>query len=92
MHKDAENANKQEIDNLKQSFYKLHNAELEAAKKQFTDNGGAEEDFVPEEDPVEVEFKRLMGVIKEKQKQTCSRAGTSERRKPSSQTFHYLKN
>ena len=45
---DAENANKQEIDNLKQSFYKLHNAELEAAKKQFTDNGGAEEDFVPE--------------------------------------------
>ena len=63
---DAENANKQEIDNLKQSFYKLHNAELEAAKKQFTDNGGAEEDFVPEEDPVEVEFKRLMGVIKEK--------------------------
>ena len=33
---DAENANKQEIDNLKQSFYKLHNAELEAAKKQFT--------------------------------------------------------
>lgn len=29
---DAENANKQEIDNLKQSFYKLHNAELEAAK------------------------------------------------------------
>ena len=51
---DAENANKQEIDNLKQSFYKLHNAELEAAKKQFTDNGGAEEDFVPEEDPVEV--------------------------------------
>ena len=31
---DAENANKQEIDNLKQSFYKLHNAELEAAKVQ----------------------------------------------------------
>ena len=25
---DAENANKQDIDNLKQSFYKLHNAEL----------------------------------------------------------------
>ena len=38
---DSENANKQEIDNLKQSFYKLHNAELEAAKKQFIDNGGA---------------------------------------------------
>ena len=45
---DAENANKQEIDNLKQSFYKLHNAELEAAKVQFTDNGGNIEDFVAE--------------------------------------------
>ena len=63
---DAENANKQDIDNLKQSFYKLHNAELEAAKVQFTDNGGNIEDFVAEEDPTEEEFKRLMGVIKEK--------------------------
>ncbi|WP_279114905.1 DUF349 domain-containing protein, partial [Bacteroides acidifaciens] len=63
---DAENANKQEIDNLKQSFYKLHNTELEAAKKQFTDNGGAVEDFVAQEDPIEKEFKRLMGVIKDK--------------------------
>ena len=62
---DAENANKQDIDNLKQSFYKLHNAELEAAKVQFTDNGGNIEDFVAEEDPTEEEFKRLMGVIKE---------------------------
>lgn len=52
---DAENANKQEIDNLKQSFYKLHNAELEAAKVQFTDNGGNIEDFVAEEDPTEEE-------------------------------------
>lgn len=66
---DAENANKQEIDNLKQSFYKLHNAEIEAAKKQFTDNGGAAEDFTAEADPIEEEFKRLMGVIKEKRNQ-----------------------
>lgn len=33
---DSENANKQEIDNLKQSFYKLHNAELEAAKSNLS--------------------------------------------------------
>ena len=66
---DSENANKQEIDNLKQSFYKLHNAELEAAKKQFIDNGGAAEDFIPKDDPTEEEFKRLMGSIKEKRSQ-----------------------
>ena len=63
---DSENANKQEIDNLKQSFYKLHNAEVEAAKKQFIDNGGVAEDFTPQDDPTEEEFKRLMGSIKEK--------------------------
>lgn len=63
---DAENANKQELDNLKQSFYKLHNAEIEAAKKQFVDNGGVMEDFIPQEDLIEEEFKRLMGVVKEK--------------------------
>ena len=66
---DSENANKQEIDNLNQSFYKLHNAELEAAKKQFIDNGGAAEDFTPKDDPTEEEFKRLMGSIKEKRSQ-----------------------
>lgn len=31
---DAENANKQELDGLKQTFYKIHNAEIEAAKKR----------------------------------------------------------
>ena len=34
----AESAGKQELDSLKQSFYKFHNAELEAAKKQFIDS------------------------------------------------------
>lgn len=62
----TDHANKQEIDNLKQAFYKLHNVELEAAKKQFLDNGGVEEDFLPEEDPTETQFKRLMSSIKEK--------------------------
>lgn len=66
---DAENANKQETDNLKQSFYKLHNAEIEAAKKQFVEDGGAEEDFAAKDDPMEEEFKRLMGVIREKRSQ-----------------------
>ena len=40
---DVENAGKQEIDGLKQAFYKLHNAELEAAKKLFIENGGTAE-------------------------------------------------
>ncbi|MFK2464415.1 DUF349 domain-containing protein [Bacteroides fragilis] len=63
---DAENANKQELDGLKQTFYKIHNAEIEAAKKTFVENGGAEEEFIAQPSGVEEEFKSLMAAIKEK--------------------------
>lgn len=63
---DADNAGKQELDSLKQIFYRLHNAELEAVKKAFIENGGAEEDFVPQPDAMEESFKSVMTVIKEK--------------------------
>lgn len=63
---DADNAGKQELDGLKQTFYRLHNAELEAAKKAFVENGGVEEDFVPQPDTMEESFKSVMTVIKEK--------------------------
>ena len=63
---DVENVAKPEIDGLKQSFYKLHNAEQDAARKLFIENGGAAENFVPQTDCVEEEFKSIMSVIKEK--------------------------
>ena len=63
---DVENVAQPEIDGLKQSFYKLHNAEQDAARKLFIENGGAAENFVPQTDCVEEEFKNIMSVIKEK--------------------------
>lgn len=63
---DVENVAKPEIDGLKQSFYKLHNAEQDAVRKLFIENGGAAENFVPQTDCVEEEFKNIMSVIKEK--------------------------
>ncbi len=63
---DVENAAKPEIDTLKQVFYRLHNAEQEAAKKLFVENGGAVDDFIPQADSLEEEFKQVMSVIKEK--------------------------
>lgn len=60
------NADKQEIDLLKQTFYKLHKAEQDAAQKDFVNNGGNAEAFVPAPDSLEGEFKKLMGSIKEK--------------------------
>ena len=62
----TEETGKQEIDSLKQIFYKLHNAEQEAAKKQFVDNGGVEEEFEPAADVQEEEFKKLMTSIRDK--------------------------
>lgn len=63
---EVENVGKQEIDSLKQAFYKLHNAEQEAAKRLFIENGGTAESFVPTMDTAEEEFKNVMSVIKEK--------------------------
>ena len=63
---DVENVAKAEIDGLKQMFYKLHNAEIEASKKQFIENGGTAENFIIPTDSREEEFKRIMSVIKEK--------------------------
>ena len=63
---DVESVTKAEIDGLKQTFYKLHNAEQEAARKKFTEAGGAPEDYVPTPDPLEEEMKNAMSVIKNK--------------------------
>lgn len=57
---------KQEIDALKQTFYKIHAAEVEEAKKKFVEDGGTESDFSPLSDSREEEFKDIMNVIKEK--------------------------
>ena len=59
INKDACNADKQEIDYLKQTFYKLHKAEQDAARKAFIDGGGNPDDFVPAPDPWETRFKEI---------------------------------
>ena len=68
----AENITRAEIDSLKQAFYKQHNAEQEAALKQFVENGGAADDFVPTPDPAEEDFKKIMSVIKEKRSELAA--------------------
>ncbi|WP_321333139.1 DUF349 domain-containing protein [uncultured Bacteroides sp.] len=63
---EPEKANKLELDTLKQTFYKLHNAEQEADKKAFIESGGNEDDYITKNDELENEFKNVMSVIKEK--------------------------
>ena len=57
-------AEKQEIDFLKQTFYKLHKAEQEANRKTLIESGGDANSFVPTTDPLEAELKL---VVEEKQ-------------------------
>lgn len=55
-----------EIDNLKQTFYKLRTAEVEAARKTYEEANGSTEGFIPEKDIYEDRFKEIMSAIKEK--------------------------
>lgn len=55
-----------DVDNLKQSFYKLKSAENDILKEQFIADGGDINAFVIPIDPIEEEFKTLLNVIKDK--------------------------
>ncbi len=58
--------NKEEVDALKSSFYKLHKAEREAALKEYLDAGGDPEKYHVMPDDEEEAFKSEMILIKER--------------------------
>ena len=57
---------KEELDHLKTTFYKLHLAERDAQIKEYLDNGGDPEKYVLLPDDTEEAFKAEMQIIKEK--------------------------
>ena len=59
-------AKRPELESLKQAFYKLQRAAQEEQIAAFVAGGGTAEDFKPEDDPVEEQFRKLMNIIKEK--------------------------
>ena len=61
-----ETPQKDEVEYLKASFYKLHVAEREAKLKAYLDAGGDPEQYQYTTDPEEESFKAEMGIIKEK--------------------------
>ena len=58
-------ASKEELEQLKQTFYKLHRIAVEVARQAHLDNGFAPEDF-KFESAEEEEYKSAMNIIKEK--------------------------
>lgn len=59
-------AKRPELESLKQSFYKLQRAVQEEQVAAFVAGGGEADEFKPEPDPVEEQFRKLMNIIKEK--------------------------
>jgi hypothetical protein len=59
-------AKRPELESLKQVFYKLQRAAEEERIAAFVAGGGTAEEFKPEPDPVEDQFRKLMNIIKEK--------------------------
>lgn len=55
-----------EIEALKQAFYKIHSAEVEAARRSFVEGGGDAEQFQAPHDELEEAYKQAMAVVKEK--------------------------
>jgi len=55
-----------EVNALKQAFYKLKRIETEIAKKTFIEAGGIEEEFQAEEDALEEKLKELLTAFREK--------------------------
>ena len=61
-----DNPNKEELDDLKTAFYKLHFSERDAQMKEYLAGGGDPEKYVLLPDETEEAFKEAMQVIKEK--------------------------
>ncbi|MDD4513972.1 DUF349 domain-containing protein [Massilibacteroides sp.] len=62
----VEDAARNEIDSLKQAFYKIKRSEVENLKNTFIEEGGDEKDFVAPEDETETKIKELLATYKEK--------------------------
>ncbi|MDR0543461.1 MAG: DUF349 domain-containing protein [Dysgonamonadaceae bacterium] len=72
--KEVSEAVRNEVDALKQSFYKLKRIETEAAKKAFVEAGGIEEEFHAEEDALEEKLKELLAAFREKKASVAAEA------------------
>lgn len=62
----AADATRNEVEALKQAYYKIHRSEVDELKKAFLTAGGEEKDFVAPEDETESKIKELLNVYKEK--------------------------
>ncbi|MDR1257896.1 MAG: DUF349 domain-containing protein [Tannerellaceae bacterium] len=61
-----ESSVRNDIELLKQTFYKIHRLEVDELKKAFIEGGGEEKDFHAPEDEIEVKIKDILNIYKGK--------------------------
>lgn len=64
---------KEQVESLKQTFYKIYNAEQAAKKQAFLDEGGVLEEYIPTIDETEQAFKRLLAEYKKRKAEENAR-------------------
>ena len=57
-------AKRSEVEPLKQLFYRLYSAQVTADREKFVNDGGKPEDFIPEPNSLEEEFKQVINELK----------------------------
>ncbi|MCR2031303.1 DUF349 domain-containing protein [Alistipes timonensis] len=57
---------RRDVEALKIAFYRIRRAEVEAARRRFVEEGGAEEDFAPSVDGVEVQLKEQFKIYRQR--------------------------
>lgn len=70
-----EQIDRQHLEVLKQVYYRIHNAEVLAAREAFVVAGGVAEEFTPTVDPTEEEFKAEMNRVKEMRAKAAEQVG-----------------
>ena len=61
-----------EVEALKVVFYKLHRADMEARRKAFFAENGAEAEYTPQTDEAEVRFKELYNIYRSKRDEAAA--------------------
>ena len=67
-----EDVKRAELEWLKQTYYRLRNAEVVAAREQFVADGGQADDFMPAPDAEESTFKQIYEEIRDKRAQLAA--------------------
>ncbi len=57
---------RRDVEALKIAFYRIRRAEVEAARRRFVEEGGAEEDFAPSADGAEVQLKEQFKIYRQR--------------------------